>query len=79
MIGKSVALVTISLFILPVSACSAQPATLSECLNRVAEHVRIDATDLQVVETFESPGGSLDWRGKFEGGEWACGGDDDQL
>lgn len=69
-----------AVLVLTMSACSGSGnAVRDECLESIARHVGEPVSDLIVKETIVTPGGSADWRGTYSGGEWACGGDRDQL
>lgn len=48
-------------------------------MTAVAEHLSISTTSLELTETIKTPGGAVDWRGTYPGGEWACGGTVDRL
>jgi len=73
-----VALVTVGL-----SGCgsSREAALEEECLAQVAAKAGVEVSDLIVDDRIKNPAGSLDWRGTYPGGEWACAGamDSDEL
>lgn len=58
-----------------LSGCGASPKDeLKEaCRSAVADHVGADFAEVEITESIETPGGSLDWRGSYPGGTFACG------
>lgn len=75
---------TAAAFVIPLlvvlSACTPQAdRALEQCMTAVAEHLSISTTSLELTETIKTPGGAVDWRGTYPGGEWACGGTVDRL
>lgn len=77
---KGLAVTALAVLSLSISGCSGSGnAVRDDCLASVAEHVGVAVSELEVTETISTPGGAVDWRGTYIGGEWACGGDREQL
>jgi len=66
-------LATVGALILLTGCTSPKQDLQTECRQAVADHVQVTIHDVQITWSNETPGGSLDWRGAYTGGEFACG------
>ncbi|MBF4570871.1 hypothetical protein ITJ57_19050 [Plantibacter sp. VKM Ac-2880] len=64
---------------LALAGCASTLAALDECKSAIAEHTGTMESNTAVTETTESPTGAYDWRGTYDGGEFACASPDGKL
>jgi len=74
MVRRSLAGAVLAAGLIPMlGGCASATDTLhAECREAVAGHVGVDVAEVLVDWTHETPGGALDWRGTYPGGEFAC-------
>lgn len=77
---RAIPAVVSALFVaLVLSGCASTPAALDESTSAIAEHTGTMESNTAVTETTESPTGAYDWRGTYDGGEFACASPDGKL
>src|ERR671910_623239 len=61
--------------VITLAGCAVSPkGELKEaCRTAVAGHAGADLAEVEITESIETPGGSLDWRGSYPGATFACG------
>lgn len=64
---------------LALAGCASTPAALDECTSAIAEHTGTMESNTTITETTESPTGAYDWKGTYDGGEFACASPDGKL
>ena len=56
-----------------LAGCSGAESELkTECRQAVADHTGVALEDVEITKEGKSPAGSIDWRGVYADGEFAC-------